>query len=149
MQKKRVYQMLGAGIVCMAIAGTAVYAGNLPLKVNVQEVRTGSITQTIEADGHIESEEEQTYYARVTAPVALFDARAGDLVHKGKFLSPMIRRTLTGMWSRQSYRQVHWHQAIGGVQRRRRKCRELTVTRRHRMRCIRKRTRRYSPMPMT
>lgn len=86
MQKKRVYQMLGAGIVCMAIAGTAVYAGNLPLKVNVQEVRTGSITQTIEADGHIESEEEQTYYARVTAPVALFDARAGDLVHKGEVL---------------------------------------------------------------
>lgn len=86
MQKKRVYQMLGAGIVCMAVTGTAVYAGNLPLKVNVQEVRTGGITQTIEADGHIESEEEQTYYARVTAPVALFDARAGDLVHKGEVL---------------------------------------------------------------
>lgn len=86
MRRKRVYQVIGAGIVCAALAGTAVYAGNLPLKVNVQEVRTGGITQTIEADGHIVSEEEQTYYARVTAPVASFECKAGDLVHKGDLL---------------------------------------------------------------
>lgn len=86
MRKKRVYQVIGAGIVCAALAGTAVYAGNLPLKVHVQEIRTGGITQTIEADGHIESEEEQTYYARITAPVASFDLRSGDLVHKGELL---------------------------------------------------------------
>lgn len=86
MQRKRIYQILAAGTVCAILAGTAVYAGNLPLKVNVQEVRTGGITQTIETEGHIESEEEQTYYARVTAPIASFDANAGDLVHKGELL---------------------------------------------------------------
>lgn len=86
MQRKRIYQILAAGTVCATLAGTAVYAGNQPLKVNVQEISTGGITQTIEAEGHIESEEEQTYYARVTAPIASFDASEGDLVHKGELL---------------------------------------------------------------
>lgn len=86
MKRKRVYQILGAGIICALLAGTAVYAGNMPLRVHVQEIRTGSVTQTIEAEGHIESEKEQTYYARVSAPVASFDAKAGDLVRRGELL---------------------------------------------------------------
>lgn len=86
MKKKRVYQILGAGILCALLAGTAVFAGNMPLQVHVQEIGTGSVTQTVEADGHIESEKEQTYYARVTAPVASFDAEAGDIVRRGELL---------------------------------------------------------------
>lgn len=87
MKRKKVYQILGAVTVCaVAIAGTTAFAGSSPLKVNVQEIGTGSITQTIEAEGHIESEKEQTYYAKVTAPIAAFDVRAGDLVQKGELL---------------------------------------------------------------
>lgn len=87
MKRKKVCQILGAVAVCAAaIVGTTAYAGSSPLKVNVQEIGTGSITQTIEARGHIESEEEQTYYASVTAPIAEFDAKAGDLVQEGELL---------------------------------------------------------------
>lgn len=86
MKRKKVCQILGVVAVCAVIAGTTAFAGSSPLKVNVQEIGTGSITQTIEAEGHIESEEEQTYYAKVTAPVAAFDVKAGDLVQKGDLL---------------------------------------------------------------
>lgn len=87
MKRKKVFQILGAMAVCAAaITGMTVFADGLALRVNVQEIRTGSITQTIEAEGHIESEEEQTYYARVTAPIAVFDVKAGDLVQKGELL---------------------------------------------------------------
>lgn len=78
--------MFGVVIVCAAVAGTTVFASSLPSRVNVQEIGTGSITQTIQAEGYIESEEEQTYYARVTAPIAAFDVKAGDLVQKGELL---------------------------------------------------------------
>lgn len=86
MKRKKICQMFGVVIVCAAVAGTTVFASSLPSRVNVQEIGTGSITQTIQAEGHIESEEEQTYYARVTAPIAAFDVKAGDLVQKGELL---------------------------------------------------------------
>lgn len=66
MQRKRIYQIFAAGTVCATLAGTAVYAGNQPLKVNVQEISTGGITQTIEAEGHIESEEEHVPFNALT-----------------------------------------------------------------------------------
>lgn len=86
MRRKQVYQVLGIVSVSVAIAATTAFAGGSSLKVNVQEIRTGSITQTLEVEGHIESEEVQTYYAKVTAPIAEFDAKAGDLVQKGEHL---------------------------------------------------------------
>ncbi len=86
MKRRKVYQILGAVAVCAVIAGTTAFGSSSPLKVNVQEIGTGSIIQTIEAEGHIESEEEQTYYASVTAPIAVFDAKAGDLVQEGTLL---------------------------------------------------------------
>lgn len=86
MKRKKICQMFGVVIVCAAVVGTTVFASSLPSRVNVQEIGTGSITQTIQAEGYIESEEEQTYYARVTAPIAAFDVKAGDLVQKGELL---------------------------------------------------------------
>ncbi len=87
MKRKRVCQILGGVAVCAAlIAATTAFASGSSLKVNVQKIGTGSIVQTIEAEGHIESEEEQTYYARVTAPIAVCDVKAGDLVEKGELL---------------------------------------------------------------
>lgn len=86
MKRKKVCQILGIVAVCAAFAGTTAFAGSSSIKVSVQEIGTGSITQTIEAEGHIESDKEQTYYARVTAPIAEFDVKAGDLVQKGERL---------------------------------------------------------------
>lgn len=86
MKKKRFYQVLGAAAVCGAIAGTTAFAGSSSLKLNVSEIGMGSITQTIEAEGHIETEEEKTCYAAISAIVAKFDAKAGDLVQKGEQL---------------------------------------------------------------
>lgn len=86
MGRKQVYQILGAAAVCAAVGGMTAFTNSSALRVSVQEIGSGSITQTIETDGHIESEEEQTYYAKVTAPVAVFSAKEGDLVQKGERL---------------------------------------------------------------
>lgn len=86
MKKKRIYQILGGAAVCGLVAGTTAFAGSSSLKLNASEIGTGSITQTIEAEGHIESEEEKTYYASISAIVAKFDAKAGDLVQQGEQL---------------------------------------------------------------
>lgn len=86
MKKKRFYQILSAAAVCGIAAGSAAFAGSAYLKLNVSETGFGSITQTVEAEGHIESEEEKTYYASISAIVAAFDKKAGDLVQKGEQL---------------------------------------------------------------
>lgn len=87
MRKKRVYQLSCAVMFFAALAGAAAYANIKSQKsVSVHVITTGSITQTIEAEGYIASEDEKTYYAQVTAPVAAFDAKAGDIVHAGECL---------------------------------------------------------------
>lgn len=43
----------------------------------------GSMTGSVNESGNIESEEEYTYFAKVSAPVEWVDLEVGDLVHKG------------------------------------------------------------------
>lgn len=86
MKKKKIYQIAGIVIVCIAFMGTTAFAGTRTTKVQTVAVECDSITQSIEAEGHVESEEEKTYYARISAPIAAFDVKAGDLVQKGDLL---------------------------------------------------------------
>ncbi|MBO5145557.1 MAG: efflux RND transporter periplasmic adaptor subunit [Lachnospiraceae bacterium] len=86
MQRKKIFYILGAAAVCAALVGTTAFANIGGIKVQTAVVESGSITQTIEAEGHVESEEVKTYYAKVSAPIAFFDVEAGDLVQKGELI---------------------------------------------------------------
>lgn len=84
MKRKQIYQILGVIAVCAVVVGTTAFANTGGIKVQAVSVESGSITQTIEVEGHVESEEEKTYYANISAPIAAFDAKAGDLVKEGE-----------------------------------------------------------------
>ena len=83
MKKKQVIKVLGVVVIIGAVAGTTAFAGNSGIKVTTQQVTQGNVVRSIEVEGHIETEQEKAYYAQVTAPVAEFDLKAGDVVKKG------------------------------------------------------------------
>lgn len=83
MKKKQVIKVLGVVVIIGAVAGTTAFAGNSSIKVTTQQVTQGNVVRSIEVEGHIETEQEKAYYAQVTAPVAEFDLKAGDVVKKG------------------------------------------------------------------
>ena len=70
---------IGAGC---GISGTTIYANGKGAKVNTATVQKGSITQYVEVEGHIETEDEKSYYAKVSAPVEQFELEIGDVVEK-------------------------------------------------------------------
>ena len=74
MKKKQVAKIVGIIVIIGCVAGTTAFAGTSKMKVAVA------------AEGHIETEEEKAYYAKVTAPVSAFDLKAGDVVQKGDTL---------------------------------------------------------------
>lgn len=86
MKRKQLIKIAGIIVIAGAAAGTTAFAGNTGIKVETQEIATGSVVSTIEAEGHIETEEEKVYYAKVTAPIASFDLKTGDMVEKGDML---------------------------------------------------------------
>lgn len=86
MKRKKIFQIFGIVIAGIAFMGTTAFAGTRSTKVQTVTVESGSITQSIEVEGHIESEEEKTYYAKISAPIAELDVKAGDLVQKGEQL---------------------------------------------------------------
>ena len=83
MKKKQIIKVLGVVVIIGAVAGTTAFAGNSGMKVTTQQVTQGNVVRSIEVEGHIETEQEKAYYAQVTAPVAEFDLKAGDVVKKG------------------------------------------------------------------
>lgn len=86
MKKRQVIKVLGAFIIVAAVAGTTAFAGGSTIKVETQVVGQGGIVQTVEAEGHIETETEKTYYANVSAPIAAFSLETGDVVKEGDLL---------------------------------------------------------------
>ena len=97
MKKKQVAKIVGIIVIIGCVAGTTAFAGTSKMKVAVAAVGQGDVVRTIAVEGHIETEEEKAYYAKVTAPVSAFDLKAGDVVHT-------THRNMTEAWSRHSYR---------------------------------------------
>ena len=86
MKKKQVAKIVGIIVIVGCVAGTTAFAGTSKMKVAVAAVGQGDVVRTIAVEGHIETEEEKAYYAKVTAPVSTFDLKAGDVVQKGDTL---------------------------------------------------------------
>lgn len=86
MKKKQVMKLVGVIVIIAAVVGTTAFAGTSTMKVTTQTVESAAITQTVEAEGHIESENEKAYYAQVSAPVETFSLENGDLVQAGELL---------------------------------------------------------------
>lgn len=86
MKKKQVAKIVGIIVIVGCVAGTTAFAGTSKMKVAVAAVGQGDVVRTIAVEGHIETEEEKAYYAKVTAPVSVFDLKAGDVVQKGDTL---------------------------------------------------------------
>ena len=86
MKKKQVAKIVGIIVIIGCVAGTTAFAGTSKMKVAVAAVGQGDVVRTIAVEGHIETEEEKAYYAKVTAPVSSFDLKAGDVVQKGDTL---------------------------------------------------------------
>lgn len=84
--KKSVIKISGIIIIIGLVAGTTVYANSRGHKVNIDIVKSGNVTQYVEVEGHLETEEEKTYYANVSAPVEEFHLKVGDVVDKGQQL---------------------------------------------------------------
>ena len=86
MKKKQMIKITGIVVVIIAIAGTTAFAGTSSIKVTTQAIGSAGITQNVEAEGHIESEQEKVYYAGVSAPIASFSLENGDMVQTGEQL---------------------------------------------------------------
>lgn len=86
MKKKQIAKIVGIIVIVGCVAGTTAFAGTSKMKVAVAAVGQGDVVRTIAVEGHIETEEEKAYYAKVTAPVSAFDLKAGDVVQKGDTL---------------------------------------------------------------
>ena len=86
MKKKQVIQILCAtGMIVAAVSVTA-FAGTSTLKVTTQTITSAGITQSVKADGYVESENEKIYYASVSAPIETFSLENGDVVEEGEKL---------------------------------------------------------------
>ena len=86
MKKKQVMKLVGVIVIIAVVVGTTAFAGTSTMKVTTQTVESAAITQTVEAEGYIESEKEKVYYAQVSAPVESFSLENGDLVQAGELL---------------------------------------------------------------
>ena len=83
MKRKQIIRIVGIAVVLVAVAGTTAFAGTSSIKVTTQTIESAGITQNVEAEGHIESEQEKVYYAGVSAPIASFSLENGDVVQAG------------------------------------------------------------------
>lgn len=86
MKRKQIMKIAGIVVVFIAIAGTTVFAGTSTMKVNTQTIESAGIVQSVEAEGKIESEQEKTYYAEVSAQISTFSLENGDMVQRGEQL---------------------------------------------------------------
>ena len=86
MKKKQVAKIVGIIVIAWLRGRNNGFAGTSKMKVAVAAVGQGDVVRTIAVEGHIETEEEKAYYAKVTAPVSTFDLKAGDVVQKGDTL---------------------------------------------------------------
>lgn len=102
-KKKRKRKILGG----VAILGLAVFvlpglfAPKALPQVAVAEAYKGSVLQTIEGSGAVKSEEVKTYFSPVSAKVASFDLKVGDIVQAGDLLLTYDEKELD-----QLYRQA-------------------------------------------
>lgn len=86
MRKKQIVRIMAIAVILAAIAGTTAIAGASSIKVTTQTIESAGITQSVEAEGYIESEHEKVYYAGVSAPIASFSLENGDVVKAGEQL---------------------------------------------------------------
>ncbi len=70
-------------IVIIGVAGCA-YMSTRAESYHTVSPENGDITETLSASGNVKSEETKTIYASVSAPIAMLEAKAGDLVAAGE-----------------------------------------------------------------
>lgn len=97
-KKKKIIKIAIAVVLLVAVIGGVVYAksaGNsqgMPLAT--VPVERGDVEQDISTSGTVESENVQTYFADVAAPVSLVSVKAGDTVNMGDTLLTYDTETL-------------------------------------------------------
>ncbi len=72
-------------VIMLLAASTVIYAGFLgkPQSHTTTAAYYGSASETVSATGTVRGADEKTYYAAVTAPIALMDLEVGDSVAEG------------------------------------------------------------------
>lgn len=89
-KKRKVVRIVIAAALLVAVVGGSVYAkaagGQTGMPVSTVPVERGDIQQTISTSGTVESENIQTYFADVSAPVSEVGVIAGETVNIGDML---------------------------------------------------------------
>ncbi len=89
-QKKKRRKRIIIGSVVVVVAAVAVlpraFAGPSYPVVSVKEVTVGSVSQSVDGSGAVQSEEVKTYFSPVSATVSAFDLQVGDTVEAGDTL---------------------------------------------------------------
>ena len=88
-KKKRRKRIIIGGVVVVVLAVTILpraFGGPSYPIVSVREVELGSVTQSVDGSGTVESQETKTYFSPVSATVAEFNLQVGDIVEAGETL---------------------------------------------------------------
>lgn len=88
-KKKRRKRIIIGGVVVAALAVTILpkaFAGPGYPMVSVTEVTVGSVSQSVDGSGAVQSEEVKTYFSPVSATVSEFNLQVGDTVEAGDTL---------------------------------------------------------------
>jgi len=88
-KKKRRKRIIIGGVVVVAAAVAILpkaFAGPGYPMVSVTEVTVGSVSQSVDGSGAVQSEEVKTYFSPVSATVSEFDLQVGDTVEAGDTL---------------------------------------------------------------
>ncbi len=89
-QKKKRRKRIIIGGVVVVVAVVAIlpraFAGPSYPMVSVTEVTVGSVSQSVDGSGAVQSEEVKTYFSPVSATVSEFDLQVGDTVEAGDTL---------------------------------------------------------------
>ncbi|MBR4122158.1 MAG: efflux RND transporter periplasmic adaptor subunit [Erysipelotrichaceae bacterium] len=82
-RKRAICVGLLTAVVLVGAAGCA-YMSTRATAYQTVRPETGDITETLTASGNVKSEETKTIYASVSAPIAMLEAKEGDLVPAGE-----------------------------------------------------------------
>ena len=88
-KKKHRKRIIIGGVVVVAAAAAILpraFAGPSYPMVSVTEVTVGSVSQSVDGSGTVESQEVKTYFSPVSATVSEFDLQVGDTVEAGDTL---------------------------------------------------------------
>ena len=85
-RRKRIIIGSVAGVLVLYMVLSSLLAPEVLPTVTIAEASLGSVSQTVEGSGTVQSEEVKTYFSPVAATVSDFDLKVGDTVEAGETL---------------------------------------------------------------